>query len=473
MAKGRTSTYVDHPMTLYLHNSLTRTREEFIPVDPDRITVYVCGPTVYSHPHIGNARPAVVFDVLVRLLRHSWPTVVYARNITDIDDKINASAREEGTDISVISERYTQVYHRNMEALGVLAPDIEPRATHHLDEMIVMIRTLLRQGYAYEADGHVLFHVPAFADYGRLSKRNRDDMIAGARVEIAPFKRDPADFILWKPSTPDLPGWDSPWGRGRPGWHLECSCMIEKHLGPTIDIHGGGIDLVFPHHENEIAQSIAAHDGTPFVRYWLHNGFVNIDREKMAKSQGNVLLVDDLLAQAPGEAIRLALLNAHYRQPLDWTSEGLRHARRMLDRLYGSLRDLSDATANAAAEPEPAFLSALNDDLNTPKALALLFDIARKSRTVTDPEERAHIKGALLASGAILGLLGQEPVSWFKGHQVPGGDHDDASVEEAIHARATARTNRNFAEADRIREELEARGILLEDRPDGTRWRRA
>ena len=454
-------------MALHLHNTLQRTRQEFVPADPGRVTMYVCGPTVYSFAHIGNARPAVVFDVLARLLRYGWPNVVYARNITDIDDKINAAAREQGVGIDAIADRFEKIYREDMASVGVAPPDFEPRATEHVPEMIAMAQRLLADAFAYEAEGHVLFHVPRFDAYGRLSGRNRQEMIAGARVEVAPYKRDPADFVLWKPSTPDQPGWDSPWGRGRPGWHLECSCMIEKHLGTTIDIHAGGADLVFPHHENEIAQSVCAHGGEPFARFWLHNGFVNVDREKMAKSIGNVLLVRDLLKQAPGEAIRLALLNTHYRKPLNWTEAALVQAKRMLDRLYGALRKLSDVDPDAEADVDAEFLAALEDDLNTPGALAALFEIARQANAATATADRRLIKGTLLASGALLGLLQGDPEAWF------AGESDDvADIEELVRARADARAARNYAEADRIRDELAARGIALEDEPGGTRWRR-
>ena len=459
-------------MTLHLYNTLSRTKEEFTPADPSRVTMYVCGPTVYSYAHIGNARPAVVFDVLVRLLRHLWPQVVYARNITDVDDKINAAARDQGVEIGAITAQFEKIYHEDMAALGVRPPDIEPHATDHIPEMVAMMEKLIAEGHAYAADGHVLFNVPSYPDYGRLSKRDRDEMIAGARVEVAPYKKDPADFVLWKPSTPDLPGWDSPWGRGRPGWHLECSCMIEKHLGRTIDIHGGGVDLVFPHHENEIAQSTCAHGGETFVRYWLHNGFVNVDHEKMSKSIGNVLLVHDLLDSAPGEAIRLALLNAHYRQPLDWTDDGLAQARNMLDRLYGALRSLADVEAEPDAAPNAEFLAALEDDLNTPKALAALFDLARRANTSADDAERRRLKGALLASGALMGLLQQEAEDWFTAAGADDGPDAD-EIERLIQARADARGAKDFAEADRIRDELAAQGVLLEDGAGGTKWRRA
>ncbi|MDO8289099.1 MAG: cysteine--tRNA ligase [Parvibaculum sp.] len=455
---------------LYLYNTLTRSKDLFTPADPARVTMYVCGPTVYNFAHIGNARPAVVFDVLARLLRRLYPHVVYARNITDIEDKIIASAKEQGVPISVITEKYADIYRKDMGTLGVKLPDIEPKATDAIPDMISMMERLIASGHAYAAEGHVLFHVASYKDYGALSRRDLDDMIAGARVEVAPYKKDATDFVLWKPSTPEQPGWDSPWGRGRPGWHIECSAMIEKHLGETIDIHAGGIDLQFPHHENEIAQSTCAHGGKLFSRFWLHNGFVNIEKEKMSKSIGNVLLVHDLIKEAPGEAIRLALLNGHYRQPLDWTGEGLAQARQMLNRLYGALRTLADveATANDAVPPE--FMAALLDDLNTPKALAVLFDLARQANVATDKAEKTRLKSALLAAGSLIGLLEQDPEIWFAGGGI--APHIDADeIEALILARATARKNKDFKESDRIRDELAGRGIQIEDGPKGTTWR--
>ena len=319
-------------MTLCLTNTLKRTKEPIAPASPDRVTMYVCGPTVYNFAHIGNARPAVVFDVLYRLLKRRFGRVVYARNFTDVDDKINAAAKEAGQPISTVTKRYIEAYHADMAALRVVTPDLEPRVTEHIAEIIGMVERLIARGHAYAVEGHVLFHVPSFSAYGALSGRNRNEMIAGARVEVAPYKRDPADFVLWKPSPPDLPGWESPWGRGRPGWHIECSAMIERHLGASIDIHGGGQDLIFPHHENEIAQGTCAHDGELYCRYWVHNGFVTVEGRKMSKSLGNVHLVRDLLGEAPGEAIRFALLGAHYHQPLDWSADGLAQARHGLDR---------------------------------------------------------------------------------------------------------------------------------------------
>jgi cysteinyl-tRNA synthetase len=457
--------------SLKLYNTLTRRKEPFTPQDPERITMYVCGPTVYNFAHIGNARPAVVFDLLARLLRHLYGAehVVYARNITDIEDKIIKAAQDEGVPISAITEKYAAIYREDMGSLGVLPPDIEPLATETTETMISLMERLIASGHAYEAEGHVLFDVPSFGDYGALSRRDQDEMEAGARVEVAPYKKNASDFVLWKPSSAEQPGWKSPWGRGRPGWHIECSAMIEKHLGETIDIHGGGIDLQFPHHENEVAQSTCAHGGKALARFWMHNGFVNIEKEKMSKSLGNVLLVHDLLKEAPGEAIRLALLNGHYRQPLDWTGEGLKQAKRMLDRLYGALRTLADVEAAPGEMPE-AFLEALLDDLNTPKALAELFALAKKANQAEGQAEKAEVKAQLLAAGKVIGLLQQDPAAWFE--QAGGDTHIEAAeVERLIAARFEARKAKDFAEADRIRDALTEMGIAIEDGPDGTKWR--
>jgi cysteinyl-tRNA synthetase len=462
-------------MSIFLYNTLNRRKEEFVPQhrdlrSRDRVTMYVCGPTVYSTPHIGNARPAVVFDVLARLLRSRYE-LIYARNITDVDDKINAAAQEAGVEITVISQRYIDAYHEDMDALGVLAPDVEPRATEHIAQMLEMIAGLVENGHAYAADGHVLFRVRSFEQYGHLSRRDPRELLAGARVDVAPYKEEPGDFILWKPSTPELPGWDSPWGRGRPGWHLECSVMAAQHLGTTIDIHGGGNDLIFPHHENEIAQSTCAHNGKLFSRFWLHNGFVNVDRAKMSKSLGNIVLVRELLKQAPGEAIRLALLNAHYRQPLDWSDDVLVEARRKLDRLYGCLRDISGWQDRwESVDPDPVFIEALEDDLNTPRALAALFEIVRQANRSDSVSERTELAARLRASADMLGLLGAEPEQWFTVDEsaVLSGEEIDKRLAE----RQKARAERDFAEADRIRDELAGLGISIEDGPDGTRWRR-
>jgi len=452
-------------LTPKLTNTMTRQKEVFRPADPSRVTMYVCGPTVYNYAHIGNARPAVVFDVLFRLLRRTYGHVVYARNFTDVDDKINAAALERHEPIHVITARYIDAYHADMAALGVLDPVIEPRVTDHIPQIIDMISRLITQGHGYVAEGHVLFHVPSCPTYGQLSRRNREDMIAGARVEVAPFKRDPADFVLWKPSTPDLPGWDSPWGRGRPGWHIECSAMIAHHLGGPIDIHGGGQDLMFPHHENEIAQGTRA-------RFWIHNGFVTVEGRKMSKSLGNVLLVRDLLAEAPGEAIRLALLAAHYRQPLDWSSEALAQARQNLDRLYGVLRDLEDVPPLDGSAMAAPVLEALADDLNTPAALAALLALGKAARAAV-PFEAGALKGALLSAGAALGLLQQAPQAWFQAQDRKEHPMAAATIEDRLAERSAARAARDFAAADRIRMELETAGILVEDRAGGSTWRRA
>ena len=456
--------------TLTLHNTLTRAKEPFQPDDPERVTMYVCGPTVYSRPHIGNARPALVYDVLFRLLRHLYGDdhVPYARNITDIDDKINAASKESGRPISEITQEVANIYRADMSALGVLPPTIEPHATAHIAEIIAMIETLVGSGFAYEAEGHVLFSVSSFADYGKFSNRDRYDMIAGARVDVAPYKKDPSDFVLWKPSSDDLPGWDSPWGRGRPGWHIECSAMIEKHLGQTIDIHGGGHDLIFPHHENEIAQSTCSHDGAALARVWMHNGFLTMNRDKMSKSIGNIVTVHELIQEYAGETIRFAMLSAHYRQPLDWSDELLAQANSTLDRLYGTLDNLSDVEIPLDAAPSESFLSSLCNDLNTPKALAKLSALCKSANTATTDDERARLKGELFKSGAVLGLLQDDPSSWLKG----GGGDDDAEIDALVDARRTARANKDFAESDRIRDDLLARGITLEDGPEGTKWRR-
>ena len=455
---------------MQLHNTLTGRKQEFVPQDSSRVTMYVCGPTVYSYAHIGNMRPPVVFDVLARLLRHRYERVVYVRNITDIDDKINAAAEREGVSIAVISDRYAAAYHEDLEALGVAPTDHEPRVTEHLPQIIAMIQRLIDSGHAYAAEGHVLFNVGAYDDYGMLSKRDRREMLAGARVEVAPYKKDAGDFVLWKPSRDEQPRWDSPWGRGRPGWHIECSAMAETLLGDTIDIHGGGHDLVFPHHENEIAQSRCAHGGAPFANYWVHNGFVTVNREKMAKSVGNVLRARELLEQAPGEAIRLALLGGHYRQPLDWTDETLVQAKRQLDRLYGALREVADVKPAAGVEAPDGFFAALDDDLNTPAALAEMFELVRALNKAESNEDKARIKGQLLAAAKLMGLLSQTPQDWF------GAGNDDpesAEIEALLEQRAAARKARDFTSADRIRDELTARGIVIEDSAQGIRWRRA
>ena len=433
-----------------LHDTMAREKRVFTPADPDRVTMYVCGPTVYNRAHIGNARPAVVFDTLARLIRHvhGADSLTYARNVTDVDDKIIDAARDEGVDPDVITKRYEDFYLADMGALGVRPPDIAPKATEHVGEMIAMIAALIARGNAYEADGHVLFNVPSDPDYGALGRRDRDAILAGARVEVASYKKDPSDFVLWKPSAPEVIGWESPWGRGRPGWHIECSAMIEKHLGTTIDIHGGGLDLIFPHHENEIAQSRCAHDGAPLARHWMHNGFLSMGgAEKMSKSLGNVVTVGDLLTQGHnGETLRLGLLSAHYRQPLEWSDALIAQSKATLDRLYRTAGYVTPGPADAGV------IEALADDLNTPLALSRLAGL-------DDP-------AALRGSAMVLGLLTDSADGWFRGD-------GDAAVDALVTARTEAKQRRDFAEADRIRDELAAQGILLEDGPQGTIWRRA
>jgi cysteinyl-tRNA synthetase len=451
-------------MPISLYNSLSRRTETFAPLNPERVTVYLCGPTVYSYVHIGNARGPVVFDVLVRLLRRHYPHVVYARNITDVDDKINAAALEQGVPISTITDRFAAAYREDMATLGIAPPDIEPHATAHIGEIIAMIQTLIAGGHAYAAEGHVLFDVASYAAYGALSGRDTEEMIAGARVEVAPYKKNPADFVLWKPSTPELPGWDSPWGRGRPGWHIECSAMSAAHLGETIDIHAGGVDLQFPHHENEIAQSTCAHGGKTFARWWMHNGMLTFDGRKMSKSLGNVLHVHQLLQQHPPEALRLLLLRGHYRQPLDWSDNAIAQAISTLDGWYRVLRDLESVPMIEGALPVPESIeAALCDDLNTPQALAELSMLADATRQSGTPEAKA----ALLGGGALLGLLQQDPEAWFQ----RGSDGvDGARVEALLEERRAARAAKDFARADAIRAELTAMGVVIEDGAQGTRW---
>jgi len=458
---------------LVFYNTLTRRKEAFVPLDPDRIGMYVCGPTVYDRAHIGNARPVIVFDVLYRLLKRLYPTVVYVRNITDVDDKINARAAENNEPISALTARTTQAFHEDIAALNALPPDVEPRATAHISQMIAFIGELIERGHAYEAEGHVLFSVPSMPDYGKLSGRSQDELIAGARVEIAAYKKNPADFVLWKPSSDDLPGWESPWGRGRPGWHIECSAMSREYLGVTFDIHGGGLDLVFPHHENEIAQSTCAHGGQPFARYWLHNGWLLIEGEKMSKSLGNFLTVRDLLDQAPGEAIRLAMLTTHYHQPFDWTAEVLKQSRATLDRLYLALRAVADIRPENRDVVPLEVMAALKDDLNTPLAMAHLHEIATNLNKSQTDEEKAKWKGALLASADVLGLLQQDVEAWFRWTPASGATLSDAQVDDLIARRLAARKAKDFAEADRIRKELADNGVLLEDGAGVTTWRRS
>jgi cysteinyl-tRNA synthetase len=446
---------------------MTRRKRPFEPRDPARVTLYVCGPTVYNYAHIGNARPVVVFDLLFRLLRRAYGEdhVLYAANVTDVDDKINQKAADEGVPIEVITRRYLDAYHADMSVLGALRPTFEPRATQTMAEIIDMIGRLIRNNAAYQADGHVLFNTEAYSDYGKLSRRPLDELIAGARVDVAPYKQNPADFVLWKPSKPGEPVWDSPFGPGRPGWHIECSAMIEKTLGLPIDIHGGGNDLIFPHHENEMAQGICATHDAEYARYWMHNGFLNMGSEKMSKSLGNVILAHDLVSKYPGEALRWALLASHYRQPLAWTAETPEHAKSALDRLYGALLRAGDVEAEAA-EPGAAFMAALEDDLNTPRAYAELFSLAQQLEAAA--RERARLKGELLASGQLIGFLKADPEAWFQGGADPALK---ARIEGLIDARGRARTARDWPAADSIRDEIAALGVEVMDGPDGATWR--
>ena len=455
---------------LRLHNTLRGVKEVFTPRDPERVTMYVCGPTVYNYVHIGNARPVVVFDCLYRLLSALYPQVVYARNITDIDDKIIDAATQRGADIAEVSAEFTQKYREDMAALNALSPSIEPMATEHIEDMIALTERLIADGHAYEADGHALFAVESMPTYGELSGRKLEDMMAGARVEVADYKRHPGDFVLWKPSSDQEPGWNSPWGRGRPGWHLECSAMIRAHLGEAIDIHGGGRDLIFPHHENERAQSCCAYGGD-FVRYWIHNAFIDMDGEKMSKSLGNVRTVRELLARFPGEVLRFALLSAHYRSALNFSGELLIAARGTLDAFYGALRRHLDVESAALSVADSRVFSALLDDMNTPEAIAALHGAASILNKSDDPQEIAIAKAELKVGGGLLGLLQTDPEVWFTASVREAGPTAE-EIDVLIKERITAKANRNFQRADQIRDDLEAQGVVLEDGPDGTQWRR-
>ena len=457
-------------MSLSLYNSMTRSKQPFQPIDSERVTMYVCGPTVYNRVHIGNARPAVVFDTLYRLLMSLYPNVQYARNITDIDDKIMHTAAELGEEISVLSTRYAEAYFEDMQALNNLPPTIVPYATQHIPEMIDMISRLVAKSHAYESEGHVLFAVQSMADYGKLSGRSLDDMLAGARVEVASYKKYAGDFVLWKPSADNEPGWDSPWGRGRPGWHLECSAMIEKHLGDSIDIHGGGQDLIFPHHENEIAQSCCAHDGKPFANVWMHNGFINIEGEKMSKSLGNFRMVNDLLEQYPGEVLRYVILSAHYRSEQHFGKDLLDSAWRSLDALYGFLRTQVGTESAVVDIADTSAYVALLDDLNTPVAISELHKLAR-AMNAAEADQLAEAKGRLLAVAGLMGLLQQDPEQWFT-HSRGGSDISAEEIEVLIAKRNQAKADKDYAGADGVREELKVKGVVLEDSREGTKWRR-
>ncbi|MDY7026463.1 MAG: cysteine--tRNA ligase [Pseudomonadota bacterium] len=459
---------------LYLQNTQTGEKTAFTPIDPagKKVTMYVCGPTVYNYVHIGNARPVVVFDTLFRVLQSLYPDVVYARNLTDVDDKINAAAHANGESILSLTTRFADAFHEDMAQLNALTPTIEPRATETIAEMVELIDNLIQKGHAYVADGHVLFDVTSDPNYGELSSRKLEDMLAGARVEIADYKQNPADFVLWKPSKESEPSWPSPWGDGRPGWHLECTAMINKHLGDRIDIHGGGQDLIFPHHENERAQGQCAH-GTNYVNIWLHNGYINIDGEKMSKSLGNFKLVRELLKNFHGEVLRFALLMAHYRSPLNWTEDLLTDAKKQLDGFYTALRKVQQVAAvplNDVSQ-EPAY-QALLDDLNTPLAISELHQLTRQLNKTEVESEQAILKGRLLACANLLGILQEPAETWFKQPSQEGG-LSDANIDALIQARAEAKAAKDFSQADAIRDQLTKAGIALEDTANGTQWTRS
>ena len=458
-------------MVLKIHNTLSGTKETFEPVDNNHVRIYACGPTVYNYAHIGNARMAVVNDLLVNVLRTQFEKVTYVSNITDIDDKIIDAAHELNEPIKNLTTKYTKIYNEDMGYLNVKLPDIQPHATDHISEMIDLIKKLIENNYAYEKDGHVLFHVPSFSKYGVLSKRNRDEQIAGSRVEVAPFKKDPADFILWKPSPDPLPGWESPWGFGRPGWHLECSAMSEKTLGLPFDIHSGGMDLVFPHHENEIAQTCSLddnHEPASFAKFWFHNGFVNVEGEKMSKSIGNIKLVHDLKKQYKGEVLRLTLLSAHYRQPLNWTKEIIDQNSKMLDRFYRSLKELQDVEISSDLVSED-IMESLLDDLNTPKVLAKLNTLSN-TLSSADTDEKRNIKNNLIATGKILGVMQEDPNIWLGYNQTANPEKEE--IEGLINQRNEARRSKDFKLADQIRDKLKSKGIEIEDTKNGTIWRK-
>ena len=458
---------------LFLHNTLSNSKEEFIPINKEHVKIYACGPTVYNYAHIGNARMAVINDLLVKFLRNIFPKVTYVSNITDIDDKIIETSQDKNIPINELTSKFTKIYNEDMSMLGVDLPDLQPKATDHIQEMVVLINTLIKKDYAYEKDGHVMFNVPTFKNYGVLSKRNRDEQIMGSRVEIAPYKKDPTDFILWKPSSSSMPGWESPWGFGRPGWHLECSAMSEKTLGLPFDIHSGGMDLIFPHHENEIAQSCAAHNATDniksFARFWFHNGFVNVEGEKMSKSLGNIRLVHELVKKYKGEVLRTTLLSAHYRQPLNWTKGIIKQNNTMLDRLYRVLKELENVDAYSGCNTvSEKIVEGLYDDLNTPKVIAEL-NVLSNQIVNSGQKEREQIKYTLLEVGKILGILQQNPDEWLGYGK--SKNLDESIIEGLIKDRNEARRDKNFDMADKIRDELKEMGIEIEDTSDGTIWR--
>ena len=447
---------------LKIFNTLNSKKEIFIPIDKNHIKIYACGPTVYNFAHIGNARMAVVFDTFVRTLRVIYPKVTYVSNITDIDDKIIEAAKEQNAEITEITEKYTEIYNEDMSMLNVLKPDIQPKATEYIPEMIELIKDLISKEFAYEKDGHVLFHVPSYSMYGKLSNRNREEQIAGSRVEVAPFKKDPSDFVLWKPSNNTQPGWDSPWGFGRPGWHTECSAMSEKTLGLPFDIHGGGRDLIFPHHENEIAQSCCSSanidEPDSYAKYWMHNGFVTIDGEKMSKSLGNIILVNDLIQDHHGEVIRLALLSTHYRKGLDWNEKIIHQAKKLLNKIYIILDDLKNINITSS---DNEAIATLLDDLNTPGLIAELNKIAKEYSS--DAKDKEQIKSKLMLIGSVLGIFQDKSFNQVS-------DEMQQKIEELIIKRENAKKDKNFDMADQIRNELNELGIEIKDTSDGTSW---
>ncbi len=460
-------------MTFTVFNTLTRRKEPFVPLDEKNIRMYVCGPTVYDRAHIGNARPIIVFDTLYRLLKHLYPKVTYVRNITDVDDKIIKKSQESGEPINVITEKTSRFFHEDIAELNALPPDVEPRATQHIAEMIDLVQHLVDNGFAYESQGHVLFSVSKMKNYGALSGRSMDEMIAGARVEVAPYKKEPGDFILWKPSDETQPGWDSPWGFGRPGWHLECSAMSSKYLGETFDVHGGGQDLIFPHHENEIAQSCCAFGHDFYAKYWMHNGHLMVNGEKMSKSLGNFFTIREILDQVPGEAFRLYTLGTHYHQPLNWLPDGLKQAKQVMDRFYTALRSTLDVDLTGS-EPSAELIDALKDDLNTPKAIAVLHGLATELNKADSADKQAELKKELIASAHLLGLLYQDPEEWFRnGSSAADQGIGETEIEALIQKRADARKAKDFATADAVRKELADKGVIIEDTPSGTQWKRA
>ena len=453
---------------LKLFNTFSKKLEQFNPINLKRVTMYVCGPTVYNHPHIGNARPAVIFDILYRILKELYPEVIYARNITDVDDKINEAAKKNNENISNLSEKYSIAYEEDMENLGVIKPTYIPKVTENIASIISMIKKLEESNHAYVTNNHVLFDVKSYHEYGILSKLNQKDLIAGARVEVAPYKKNPSDFVLWKPSGNDTPGWDSPWGRGRPGWHIECSAMIKKFLGESIDIHGGGQDLVFPHHENENAQSVCANQNSVLANYWVHNGFVTFNKKKMSKSLNNVIILNDLIKKFRGESIRFALLSAHYRQPLDWNEATMMNAENSLNNLYSILAN------NINVEPTKSLQTnvekALLNDINTPEAIACFYETARDLQKAKNENLKSEIKGILIRESYFLGILQKDPSYWFnKSNQLTLSENE---IEKLIEQRSLARKNKNFKEADRIREDLLNHGITIKDEKDETIWRK-